>query len=236
MSVPITIGDTAMEEIPGARLIQKRGEASMLTRPFQGDYNELFPWLATLQVGISTDYEFPDMVLDGIEGSEDGAVVNGKLTYYGDPTGYVNPFDPNNLLTKVVWEPRSTILGTTQSSDGSFLVNYFSPTITFKYCTSSIFNSPQFYNSQYVSQPTAITIMDFAFAPGNPNTSTNNYALTGTWVYQVYAICTGFSRDQKGSVYNYLETYAVLLQNPSGSSIPPSQLPTATPIIPSIQS
>lgn len=236
MSTPTNVGNTSMEEVPGARYIYKRGEAAMLTRPYMGDASTLATWLSTQAIGVTTDYEVPDFVLDSVEGIENGAVAEGKQTFYGDPLGTpFFPSDPNNpnVLSKVTWEPRSAILGTTQTADGLFVVNYLSPIITYRYCTSFIFNTPQFYNINNVSIPQTVTIMDFAAAAGNPNAATVNYALTGTWNFQIYAICTAFSRDQRASVYNYMETYAVILQNPTGN--PPKQLGTTSATLPTVQ-
>lgn len=225
-----------MEEIPGARYVYKRGEAAQLIRPFQGDAGTLSAWLFTQQLGVTPDTVTPDFILDSIEATENGAVADAKQIFYADPLGVVftptNPSDPN-VVSKVSWEPRSVILGTTNTADGLFVVNYLSPTISYRYCTSTAYNTPNFYAGANTSTPDAITIMDFAFAPGNPNSTTVNYALTGTWNYQIYAICTAFNRDQKASVYNYVETYSVLLQNPTGN--PPMQLTAGTPVVPTVQ-
>lgn len=225
-----------MEEIPGARYIYKRGEAAQLTRPFQGDASTLNGWLFTQQLGVTRDTVTPDFVLDSLEAVENGAVADAKQIFYADPLGVVftptSPSDPN-VVSKVSWEPRSVIIGTTQTADGLFIVNYLSPIISYRYCTSTAYNTPNFYSADNVSTPGLITIFDFAFAPNNPNAGTVNFAPSGTWNYKTYPICTGFNRDQKASVYNYIETYSVIIQNPTGN--PPVQLPAGTPALPDTQ-
>jgi len=168
MSTPIYVGDTQIEEVPGAVVVFKRGEASQLTRPFEGNVTYLSAFLAQYVTGQSTDYEYRNMVLDQKIATEDGPTAKVKLIYYGDPDGYLDPYNPVDLLSDIVWEPRSASLGTSASIDGTFTVNYFCPTITYRYCTSQVFVTPQ-YQTNSTANPVTITIMDFYPNPGPGN-------------------------------------------------------------------
>ncbi len=248
-SLPIYVGDVNVEEIPGSKIIQKRGEAMQIIRTLSGQSGDLFPYLATLQVGVTQDDEFHAAILDGIEATESGPMLEIKNTFYGPPNGYALslPNQPFDILSDVTWEPRSVMLGTTTSSDGNFFVNYYSPTFTYKYTSAFQYSSPQMQSAipslnpnssgtagaGGVLAPVTITIFDFAFGPQNPNTSTVNFAPSGTWVYKLYPIVTGFRRAQKGSMYNYDETWAILIANPNG--VLPVALTSGTPQYPDVQ-
>jgi len=241
---PIYIGDVNVEEIPGSTITQKRGEAMVIVRKLSGQAADFFPYIDSLVVGQTTDSEFKQAILDGIEITEDGPMLEAKLTFYGPPTGFNQtlPNQPNEILSDVTWEPRSVILGTTQAVDGSFFVNYYSPTFNYKYTSATQYSSPQMQTAIPSLQPNAsgdagilapskITIFDFALGPGNTNPA--GYAITGTWVFRLYPIVTGFRRMQKGSMFNYDETWAILLANPNGTL--PVQLPSGTPTYPGSQ-
>lgn len=244
---PIYIGDVNVEEVPGSKILQKRGEAMQITRVLSGQSGDLFPYLATLQVGVTKDEEFPAAILDAIEADENGPMLDIKNTFYGPPNGYIQtlPNQPFDILSEVSWEPRSVILGTTNPVDGNFFCNYYSPTFTYKYTSAAQYSTPQMQTAipslapdapgtsgaGGILAPVSITVFEFALTTDNKNPY--GYAITGTWVFKLYPVVTGFKRSQKGSMFNYNETWAILLANPTGNI--PVNLPSGTPIYPTTQ-
>lgn len=207
MSTYTTIGDVGMEEVPGSKLTLKRGTAGKLTRAFEGDAINVPNFLLSHPIWGVTDYEFTSMVLDEIDVDYNGPTAKINCTYWGIPV--VPGFNPNNLQQDAKFETRSVQLDTTSTADGEWIVNYYSPIITYRYTSSATLKDPLYQG--FSQDPSNITIMDYHVAP--PFTQPAGYTLAGTFRYNVYSVCTQFTRNQKGNIFNYAETWSVLLQH-----------------------
>jgi hypothetical protein len=204
---PIYVGNCSIEEVPGGRLTYPRGEAAKLTRVFEGDASDVASFLNQYPA-LSTDYAIPSMVLSDIDVMYEGPQVRCTLTYFGLPGGPSTV--PNDYQTNLSWHPRSATLYTDIAADGPYAVNYFAPTITYKYCRENQLDTPIFQD--YCRNPNYFTIFDSDSAPSPSFVGPVNPTRKGTFQYDVNPVCTGFERDQKGNIYNYLETWACLLQ------------------------
>lgn len=227
---PIYIGDTSIEEIPGSKFITKRGVANTLNRIYQGNADLVQSFLTANPLYTTRDYEYTYMVLDAQQVSYDGPLATINLLFVGFQSSPVNQVP--NLQTSGNWEPRSVYLNTDTAADGEWLVNYYSPTITYKYTTNSIIDTPQY--QAYSRNSNTVTILDCVqknipgSGPLNPN-----YVRLGNWVYNIYSVCTQFRFDQKGTTYNYQETWVVILQKIATQA--PVGLPVGSASIPTIQ-
>lgn len=211
---PKYVGDCSVAEVPGSQLTQKRGQAATLIRVFEGSADDLDAFLRSNPV-LSTDEYIPSMVLDEYHCEFDGPQVKVTLTYYGLPS--ILGGSASQLQSNVRWYPRCAQLGTDNPADGIYSVNYKAPTITYRYTASSRLSDPQYEDAS--ESPSDIVISDaqqISIPGGGPPDP--KYVRQGNFVYSAFSVCDDFQRDQKGNIYNYSETWAVIIQRPGTAS------------------
>jgi hypothetical protein len=232
---PIYVGDCSIEEVPGSKITYPRGEAAKLVRVFEGSAGDLASFLGQYPI-LSNDTDIPGMVLEDIDVDYAGPEVRCRLTYYGLPGGPSTV--PDDYQTEAEWHPRSVQLATDNPSDGELIVNYYSPIITYKYCRADALDTPLY--EDYSENPDTITVLDYSPAtnPAPSSPLSSGYVVQGNFLYQIYSVCTSFKRSQKGNIYNYQETWSVLLQKPAGSGTlgnAPRKLNVDAASIPAVQ-
>lgn len=226
----IYIGDISISEVPGSKYTKKRGVSDTLTRPYEGSVNLLQAFIAANPVlgalsggtGIVYDYQYPWMVLTQLDASEDGPEAKCTLYFQGYDFSVLGA--SNNLQQSGSWEPRSVYLKTDNPLDGQWLVNYYSPTLTYKYVTNGINNTPLYQAAS--RSPATITILDAKQISTSDGVNPPNpaYVRVGNWVFTPFSVCTSFRFDQKGLNFDYQETWVVVIQPTTASGQGPQQL------------
>lgn len=230
---PVYRGDCNIEEVPGSKYTRKRGVSDVLTRTYQGNASLVPSFLLANPVlgslsgstGTTYDYEYTYMVLTSIDVSYEGPEAKLNLLFQGYNFAVLG--SSNNLQQSGTWEPRSVYLQTDNTADPQYRVNYYSPTLTYKYVQNGILDTPIYQGAS--RSPSTITILDSS--PVGPTTP--NYVRQGNFVFTPFSVCTSFRFDQKGLNFDYQETWVVVIQPTSTSGNGPLQLSiSGVPAIP----